>query len=43
MTILLFDLNPATLEPILAAIGLISAFAIIFLAIKGKLRDWFLR
>ena len=30
-------------EPIVAAVALLVAGAIIFLAAKGKLRDWFLR
>lgn len=43
MTLLNELTAPTNYEPLFAALGLIAAFAIIFLAIKGKLRDWLLR
>ena len=44
MTILLAEQTTQLFyEPLMAALGMIAAAAIIFLAVKGKLRDWFIR
>ncbi len=44
MNILLNE-QSATLayEPLLAALGILACCAVIYLAVKGKLRNWFLR
>jgi len=44
MTILLTEqITQVSYEPLMAALAMIAAAAIIFLAVKGKLRDWFIR
>ncbi len=42
MTILL-NATTTTAEPIMIAVAVIAFSVLIFLSIKGKLRDWFLR